>query len=233
MSMIARTTLLRLVGTVQRESVRHHRVIPLPDPMPYTTAIWRKRFPYRNRTQFEVTHDEVYTKDMHLKTLEERRQGEYQYKGRLDLCWRIICRIRSSTIASGESKHWSSLVAQHSVQSGELCPFSTFYQTTRSCRSEEITLRRCSYVERSISLLIYTLVSVLQFDSPLTKFERIGWQVKTTATISEPLLIITVSSMISSNMAISFLIFLCTWTILSTMNKSLRSTVEIDSMPKM
>ena len=44
--------------------------------MPYTTAIWRKRFPYRHRTQFEVTHDEVYTKDMHLKTLEERRQGE-------------------------------------------------------------------------------------------------------------------------------------------------------------
>jgi hypothetical protein len=48
----------------------------MPDPMPYTTAIWRKRFPYRNRTQFEVTHDEVYTKDMQLKTLEERRQGK-------------------------------------------------------------------------------------------------------------------------------------------------------------
>ena len=51
-------------------------VILVPDPMPYNTAIGRKRFPYQHRTQFEVTHDEVYTKDMHLETWEERRQGE-------------------------------------------------------------------------------------------------------------------------------------------------------------
>ena len=68
--------LCQLVRKIQLESVRYHRVIPMPDPMPYTTAIWRKRYPYRNRTQFEVTHDEVYTKDMQLKTLEERRQGK-------------------------------------------------------------------------------------------------------------------------------------------------------------
>lgn len=68
--------LCKIVHKIQWESVRYHRVIPMPDPMPYTTAIWRKRNPYRNRTQFEVTHDEVYTKDMQLKTLEERRQGK-------------------------------------------------------------------------------------------------------------------------------------------------------------
>jgi hypothetical protein len=76
MSIIIRKNLLKLAWNSQLKSVRHHRVIPMPDPMPYTTAIWRKRFPYRNKTQFEVTHDEVYTKDMHLKTLEERRQGK-------------------------------------------------------------------------------------------------------------------------------------------------------------
>jgi hypothetical protein len=76
MSIIIRKNLLKLVWNIQLECVRHHRVIPMPDPMPYTSAVWRKRFPYRNKTQFEVTHDEVYTKDMHLKTLEERRQGK-------------------------------------------------------------------------------------------------------------------------------------------------------------
>ncbi|CAF3979326.1 unnamed protein product [Rotaria magnacalcarata] len=74
MSIIARKNLLKLAWNIQLKSVRHHRVIPMPDPMPYTTAIWRKRYPYRHKTQFEVTHDEVYTKDMELKTLEERRQ---------------------------------------------------------------------------------------------------------------------------------------------------------------
>ncbi|CAF1119561.1 unnamed protein product [Rotaria sp. Silwood1] len=73
MSIIIRKNILVLTWNIQLKSVRHHRVIPMPDPMPYTTAIWRKRFPYRNKTQFEVTHDEVYTKDMQLKTLEERR----------------------------------------------------------------------------------------------------------------------------------------------------------------
>ncbi|CAF4352393.1 unnamed protein product [Rotaria magnacalcarata] len=76
MSIIARKNLLKLAWNIQLKSVRHHRVIPMPDPMPYTTAIWRKRYPYRHKTQFEVTHDEVYTKDMELKTLEERRQGK-------------------------------------------------------------------------------------------------------------------------------------------------------------
>lgn len=76
MSVILRRNLLKLTDSIQLMSVRHHRVIPMPDPMPYTTAIWRKRFPYRNQTQFEVTHDEVYTKDMELKSLEERRRGE-------------------------------------------------------------------------------------------------------------------------------------------------------------
>ena len=75
MSMILRKNLFRLITSIQIESIRHHRVIPMPDPMPYTTAIWRKRFPFRNKTQFEVTHDEIYTKDMQLKTLDERRQG--------------------------------------------------------------------------------------------------------------------------------------------------------------
>lgn len=68
--------LFKFVRKIQLESVRYHRVTPLPDPMPYTTAIWRKRYPFRNRSQFEVTHDEVYTKDMQLKTLDERRQGK-------------------------------------------------------------------------------------------------------------------------------------------------------------
>lgn len=72
--MFLQRNLLKTLGQIQRECVRHHRVIPLPDPMPYTTAIWRKRNPYRNQTQFEVSHDEVFTKDMELKTLEERRQ---------------------------------------------------------------------------------------------------------------------------------------------------------------
>ena len=76
MSIIIRKNLFKLVWNIQLKSVRHHRVIPLPDPMPYTTAIWRKRFPHRNKTQFEVTHDEIYTKDMQFKTLEERRQGK-------------------------------------------------------------------------------------------------------------------------------------------------------------
>jgi len=80
MSIIIRKNLLKLVWNIQLECVRHHRVISMPDPMPYTTAIWRKRFPYRNKTQFEVTHDEVYTKDMQLKTLEERRQGKQKLK---------------------------------------------------------------------------------------------------------------------------------------------------------
>ncbi len=80
MSFIIRKNLLKLVSNIQLESIRHHRVIPMPDPMPYTTAIWRKRFPYRNKTQFEVTHDEVYTKDMQLKTLEERRQGKEKFQ---------------------------------------------------------------------------------------------------------------------------------------------------------
>ncbi|CAF3728779.1 unnamed protein product [Adineta steineri] len=74
MSIIIRKNLFKLLSNIQIECVRHHRVISMPDPMPYTTAIWRKRFPYRNKTQFEVTHDEVYTKDMQYKTLEERRQ---------------------------------------------------------------------------------------------------------------------------------------------------------------
>lgn len=74
--MFLQRNLLKTFGQIQRECVRHHRVIPLPDPMPYTTAIWRKRNPYRNQTQFEVSHDEVFTKDMELKTLEERRQGK-------------------------------------------------------------------------------------------------------------------------------------------------------------
>ena len=76
MSIIIRKNLLKIISNIQLESVRHHRVIPMPDPMPYTTAIWRKRVPYRDRTQFEVTHDEVYTKDMELKTLDERRKGK-------------------------------------------------------------------------------------------------------------------------------------------------------------
>ncbi|CAF3063354.1 unnamed protein product [Rotaria sp. Silwood2] len=80
MSIIIRKNLLKLVWNIQLESIRHHRVIPMPDPMPYTTAIWRKRFPYRNKTQFEVTHDEVYRKDMQLKTLEERRHGKINFK---------------------------------------------------------------------------------------------------------------------------------------------------------
>ncbi len=80
MSFIIRKNLLKLVSNIQLESIRYHRVIPMPDPMPYTTAIWRKRFPYRNKTQFEVTHDEVYTKDMQLKTLEERRQGKEKFQ---------------------------------------------------------------------------------------------------------------------------------------------------------
>jgi hypothetical protein len=57
----------------------------MPDPMPYTTAIWRKRVPYRDRTQFEVTHDEVYTKDMELKTLEERRKGKNKISYNLEI----------------------------------------------------------------------------------------------------------------------------------------------------
>lgn len=77
MSIFLRKTLLtKVISNIQLEYVRHHRVIPLPDPMPYTTAVWRKRFPFRHKTQFEVTHDEVYTKDMQLKTLDERRQGK-------------------------------------------------------------------------------------------------------------------------------------------------------------
>ena len=75
MSFIMKRNLLKLADKVQLNFVRHHRVIPIPDPMPYTTAVWRKRYPYRNRTQFEVNHDEIYTKDMQLKQLEERRQG--------------------------------------------------------------------------------------------------------------------------------------------------------------
>ena len=76
MLIIVQRNLLKTFRQIQRECVRHHRVIPLPDPMPYTTAIWRKRFPYRNQTQFEFSHDEVFTKDMELKSLEERRHGK-------------------------------------------------------------------------------------------------------------------------------------------------------------
>ncbi|CAF0913965.1 unnamed protein product [Didymodactylos carnosus] len=69
--------LCRLVGSsvkINQNFIRHARVIPIPDPMPYTTAIWRKRYPYRHRGQFEVHHDETYTKDMELKTLAERKK---------------------------------------------------------------------------------------------------------------------------------------------------------------
>ena len=114
MSIVLRSNLFGLIGNIQLRCVRHHRVIPMPDPMPYTSAIWKKRFPYRSRTQFEVTHDEVFTKDMQLKTLEERRHGKEKnnmwIEGHVSAC------LQSSILNHCVSRKWISVSVLRKVQ---------------------------------------------------------------------------------------------------------------------